>query len=202
MPTLPGASVSFPLEATRFVVDARASEIRLLVFRDGPLARFGHNHVIVGPVRGEIRAGDGATGGFRLEIPVESFEIDPPKARSEEGEEFAAEVSDQAREGTRANMLGANLLDAAHYPLIRIDSLALAGPRSDLVVTARATLRGAGRDLRIHAAVEQRGDSLAVTAQFRFRQSDFGIQPFSALGGGLLVRDAVDVRIRLTARRA
>jgi len=40
-----------------------------------------------------------------------------------------------------------------------------------------------------------------VVASFRIHQSEFGIEPFSALNGGLRVRDALDIRIRLVARR-
>jgi polyisoprenoid-binding protein YceI len=200
-----GASVTYPAystDAPRFQVDPQASEIRLLVYRTGALARFGHNHVITGPMRGEIRAGAAMTAaGFRLEIPVESLAIDAPAARAEEGEDFAAEVSDQARQGTRENLLGSDLLDAAGHPLIRIDSLALSGSRSSPTVLARVALRGAVRDLRFRATVTQRGDLLTVLASFRVRQSDFGISPFSTLGGGLQVRDAIDIRIRLVARR-
>ena len=196
-----GAGATLSASAPRFVVDPGASEIRLLVYRAGPLARFGHNHVIIGPARGELRAGESAgSSGFRLEIPVESLAIDPPAARVEEGEEFASEVSDQARQGTRENMLGKDLLDAAHHPVIRIDSLALAGPRWNPTVLARATLRGVTRELRFSAAVTQQGDQLTVIANFRVRQSDFGISPFATLGGGLQVRDAIDIRIRLVAR--
>src|SRR5579859_4881510 len=101
------SGVSIAAAAPRFVVDPAASEIRLLVYRAGPLARFGHDHVVTGPVSGEVRAGDSAAGsGFRLEIPVASLAVDPAPARSEEGKEFAAAVSAQARQGTRANMLG------------------------------------------------------------------------------------------------
>lgn len=192
-----------PSTAPRFVVDPQASEIRLLVYRDGPLARFGHNHVIVGQVRGEIFAGDtAATSGFRLEIPVDSFEVDPPAARTEEGAGFAAEVSEQARAGTRENMLGAEVLDAANHQAIRVESVALVGPRWNPTVTARITLRGVTRALRFPAAVFQQDDTLAVIATFRISQTRFGLQPFSVLGGGLLVRDAMDVRIRLVAHRA
>jgi polyisoprenoid-binding protein YceI len=175
----------------------------VLVYRDGPLARFGHNHVFIGRVEGEVRAADTAAGSaFRLEIPVGSFAVDPPAARSEEGAEFAAEVSDQARQGTHENMLGEEVLDAERNPLIRIASVALAGPRWNPTVTARVTLRGATRDVRFPAAVFQRGDALEVIAGFRVRQSDFGITPFAAFGGGLLVRDAIDIRVRVVARRA
>ena len=197
------AGVEIPADAPRFLVDQEASEIRLLVYRAGPLARVGHNHVVSGRVRGEIRAGErSAESGFRLEIPVESFVVDPRAASAEEGEEFAAEVSEEARQATRENMLGKDILDAASRPLIEIASIALAGPRWNPTVIARATLRGATRDLRFPAAVVQQGELLTVIASFRIRQSDFGLTPFSTLGGGLQVRDAIDIRLRLVARRA
>lgn len=196
------AEVNVPSGAPRYSVDPQASEIRFLVYRDGPLARFGHNHVIVGRVQGEIRAGDtAAASGFRLEIPVDSFAVDPPAARAEEGEEFAAQVSEPARRGTRENMLGSDMLDAANHPLIRVESIALVGPDWSPTVTARVALRGVTRDLRFAAAVHRHDDRLAVVASFRINQSEFGIEPFSALNGGLRVRDSLDIRIRLVARR-
>lgn len=203
LPERVDAGVTLPAKAPRFVVDPQASEVRLLVYRAGPLGRFGHNHVLTGRARGEIRAGDSAPdSGFRLEIPVESFSVDPPAARAEEGEEFSAELSEQARQGTRENMLGGNVLDAANHRLIRIESIALAGPRWNPTVLARATLRGVTRDLRFPAAVFQQGKELTVIAAFRIRQTDFGIKPFAMLGGALQVLDEIDVRLRVVARRA
>ena len=196
------ADVNVPSAAPRYRVDPQASEIRLLVYRDGPLARFGHNHVVVGRVHGEIRAGDtAAASGFRLEIPAASFAVDPPAARAEEGDEFAAQVSEPARRDTRENMLGADVLDAARHPLLRVESIALVGPQWGPTVTARVTLRGVTRDLRFAAAVLRQDDTLVVVAGFRIRQSEFGIEPISALNGGLRVRDALDIRVRLVARR-
>lgn len=196
------AAAALPADAARYAIDARASEVRVLVYRDGPLARFGHNHVIVGRVEGEARAGRTAdTSGFRLTIPVESFAVDPPGARAEEGSEFAADVSEQARRATRENMLGREVLDAARFPSIRIESVALGGPPWNPTVTARVTLRDATRDVRFAAAVFAHGDTLTVIANFRIRQSEFGITPFAALNGGLRVGDAIDLRLRLVARR-
>jgi polyisoprenoid-binding protein YceI len=198
---LPAAAV-LPADAARYVVDRQASEVRLLVYRDGPLARFGHNHVIVGRAEGEVRAGGSAAeSGFRLTIPVESFIVDPPQARAEEGAGFAAEVSAPARRATRENMLGPEVLDAERFPLVRIESVALAGPPWNPTVTARVELRGVSRDVRFAAAVFDDEQTLTVIASFRFRHSDFGIAPFAALGGGLLVHDAIDLRLRLLARR-
>lgn len=192
-----------PPDATaRYAVDTQASEIRLLMYRDGPLARFGHNHVIVGRIQGEIRAGDSAAAsGFRLEVPAESLAVDPAGARAEEGEDFAAEVPEPARRETREYMLGSRMLDAASHPLIRIESIALAGPEWAPMVTARLTLRGETRDLRFAAAVFRRDDTLAAVASFWIIQSELGIEPFSTPDGGLRAGDALYVRVRVVARR-
>ena len=207
--TRPPAGTAAPANVTaspggkRYIVDPQASEIRLLVYRDGPMARVGHNHVVVGPVRGELSVSDSAAAsGFRIEIPVESMEVDAPALRGEEGDEFAATVSDPARKGTRDNMLGANVLDAAHYPLIRIESDALLGPRWNPGVSARITVRGMTSDLKFPAAVFDQRGSLTVIAAFRVLQSNLGMKPFSILGGAVRVRDAIDVRVRLVARPA
>lgn len=165
------------------------------------MARFGHNHVIIGQVRGELGVSDSvAATGFRFEIPVESLEVDASASRSEEGGEFAAAVSDQARKGTRDNMLGSDVLDAANYPFIRIESVSLVGPRWNPQVTARITVRGKTSELEFPAAVFEQPGSLTVIASFRVLQSDLGMQPFSVLGGAIRVRDAIDIRVRLVAR--
>lgn len=197
------AARQLPAGAQRFVVDAQASQIRLLVYRAGALARLGHNHVIVGRVRGEIEAGTQvADSSFRLQIPLDSFAVDPPDARDEEGAAFTTGISDAARRATRDNMLGKALLDAAGYPLIEIESVSLVGPRWNPTVVARTTLRGATHDLQFPAAVFEQPDALTVIASFRTRQSDFGLTPYTVLGGSLRVQDEIDVRLRIVARRS
>jgi polyisoprenoid-binding protein YceI len=197
------ASVTTSPGGKRYIVDPHASEIRLLVYRDGPMARVGHNHVIIGRVQGELRVSDtAAASGFSIEIPVESLQADAPAWRAEEGEEFTANVSDQARKGTRDNMLGEDVLDAAHFPLIRIESDTLLGPRWNPDVNARITVRGKTSALKFPAAVFEQPGSLTVIAAFRVLQSGLGIKPYSILGGAVTVRDAIDVRVRLVARPA
>lgn len=193
-------SASAPINGKPYVLDAQASEIRLLVYRDGPMARLGHNHVMSGKVQGEISVGNNtAESSFHLQIPVTSFEVDLPEQRAEEGAEFSTLPSEPARKGTRNNMLGLNVLDAEHHPEIRIDSVALSGPRWNPDVTARITLRGKTSEVKFPAAIIEQGDTLTVVATFRLLQTSMGLEPYSILGGAVRVRDAIDVRIRLQA---
>ncbi len=192
-PALPDAPV--------YVVDPAVSEVRVLVWRDGPLSAVGHNHVLIAPVSGKVLVGETAAGsGFDLVIDANDFKVDPAEARAEEGDEFGSEISDKARRGTRENMLGPDVLDVERHPRIAIRSVSLSGPRWNPGVVAQLTLHGVTREIEFPAAVFLQGDTLTVIAQFSIRQSEFGIEPFSVFGGGLSVRDAIDVRVKLVAR--
>ncbi len=190
--------------AARYVVDAAASDVRFLVYRAGALARLGHNHVVrAGPIEGRIEvAQDFQRSRFVLRLPVAGFRVDEAAVRAEEGEDFAAAVTPQAVEGTRGNMLGAAVLDAAAHPFIDIESLALTGPEWAPDVTVLLRMRGVEQRLSVPVAVARDNRRLVATAVFELRQSDFGIAPFSVLGGALQVADTLRVRMRLVAQRA
>lgn len=193
-PPLPNAPV--------YVVDPAASQARILVWRDGPLSRLGHNHVLIAPVSGKVHAGDAAArSGFAMSIDVAAIKVDPPAARGEEGEAFAGEISGEDRRGTRENLLGAEVLDAGNHPRIEMRSVSLSGPRWNPDVVAQLTLRGVTRVIAFPAAVFVQGETITVIARFTILQSAFGIEPFSVFGGSLRVRDAIDVRVKVVAKR-
>lgn len=198
LPALPVA------DATHYVVNAGLSDVRFLVYRAGALASFGHNHVIQAKdIRGDVYlADDFQTSGFSLTLPVVGFVVDDPKARSVEGPDFAKQPSDAAIDGTRKNMLGPDLLDAAHFPEVSIRSVSLLGPDWGPDATVRIELHGVARDISVPISVERNGDSLSVHGSFELKQSDFGLKPFSALGGGLQVADSLRVRFHLVAQKA
>ena len=190
--------------AVHYVIDSKLSDVRFLVYKAGALASFGHDHVVQATdMQGDVYlAADFQASGFSLTLPVSGFTVDDPVLRSVEGPDFAKQPSQAAMDGTRKNMLGPALLDAEHYPEVKIRSVKLLGPDWGPDVTVRITLRGTSRDLTVPIAVERSGDTLTITGSFELKQSDFGITPFSALGGGLQVADGMRVRLRLVAQKA
>jgi len=187
-------------DARRFTVRADASEIRFIVRRAGTLARLGHNHVIFArQIEGTIALAPAlARSTVSLRLSVSGFEVDPPAARAALGAGFAP-VPEQAVVGTRRNMLGARVLDASRYPVVRIDTVALAGAGGTFTATVRVTLRDVAKDVSVPVAFTRDGDTLTVSAAFDVRQSDFGITPMSVLGGALQVDDTVAVNLRIVA---
>jgi len=195
-------AASVPSDALHYEVLPAQSEVRVLVYRAGALAKFGHNHVVTGPIEGDLyRAAELPMSGFRLKIPVGDFDVDMPAARAEEGEDFPGALSDQARAGTKTNMLSETQLAAAEHPYIAVESIALSGPRWNPDVRARVQIRDAARTIHFPAAVFEDGDRLVVIANFTINLTDFAIEPFSALGGGLQVADSLVIRVRVTAQR-
>jgi hypothetical protein len=189
--------------AVHYSIRADISAVLFLVYRAGPLASFGHNHVIQAThIRGDIYLGaDLRHSGFTLTLPVKDFQIDEPALRAVEGPDFATQPSVQAIQGTYTNMLSAGELDAARYPDIRIRSVGFTGPEWEPDATVRIELRGVQRDLTVPIALEHCGNLLIVSGAFQIKQSDFGIQPFSILGGGLQVADAIKLRFHLVAQQ-
>lgn len=187
--------------ASHFRIAAGESALRILVYRGGPLAEFGHNHVVAArQLEGDVYVTpDIHNAGFRIRIPVQGFVVDPPAARRDEGEEFSSQPSDQAIAGTRKNMLGPGVLDAEHYPEIVIRSLAITGPEWAPEVTVRITLHGVSRDLAVPVAVNRRDGRISVTGTLELQQTDFGMIPFSVMGGGLVVQDRLKIRFRIVA---
>lgn len=186
-----------------YSVRADLSDVRFLVYRAGPLAGFGHNHVILARhIQGDIYLGpDLQHSAFLLTLPVKSFQVDNPAARAVAGPDFASSPSAQAIQGTDINMLSAGELDAAEHPDIRIRSVRFVGPEWRPDATVRIEVRGVARDITAPIALQHCGEQLIATGAFQIKQSDFGIRPFSILGGGLQVADTVKVRFHLVAQR-
>lgn len=190
-------------EAQRYFVVAPESELRILVYRDGPLGRFGHNHVVAaGKLRGEVDyvTDMPAKSTFELHIPVREMVVDDPRQRRIAGPAFEKNPDPEAVRDTRANMLGPKVLDASSYPEVEVRSLAVRGQLPALTVRVLVRLRGAEREMEIPVHVRHDDHRLSVRGSLQFAQTTFGIEPFSILLGAVAVRDQVDVEFDLTAR--
>jgi polyisoprenoid-binding protein YceI len=203
-PPTPAISPAPPLPVANSIhyhIAAGRSMLRILVYRGGPLAQFGHNHVIeAGSLEGDVYLmPDLDASGFRFRIPVSGLVVDPEAARRQEGKEFSTQPSPQAIAGTRENMLGSKVLDAEHYPDIVIRSLGMVGPAWAPDLTVRITLHGVSRDQTIPVAIRSDGNIIVVTGTADLLQTDFGMTPFSVMGGGLQVQDRVRVRFHIVA---
>ncbi len=203
-PTEPARPARDYTNARVYQVVPEESLVRILVYRAGTLASAGHNHLIAShQVNGKVYLHQEITrSGFDLVMPVDSLEIDPAELRREEGPDFPPDVPESAKQGTRKNMLSATLLEAERYPDVKLSTAAVEGSSLDaLTVTALVGVKDQQHEVRIPVAAMLDGEQLTATGEFKVKQTDLGLTPFSALMGALQVQDELTVKFKLVARR-
>jgi len=176
------------LEAARagkavYRIDAQQSLITVTVRRGGPLARFGHDHVIASrSVEGFAAPGEGR--------------VDEPALRLAAG--LHSTLSNDALAGTRANML-ARVLEADRFPVVYLR--ARRPPDSTSSVRLEITLHGVTRSVDVPTRIERTMDTIAASGELTLLQTDFGIKPMSVMGGAMVVQDKMELAFRIHARR-
>lgn len=198
-PSPPAVLQSLPAPG-EYQIDSNDSELRLLVYRAGPLRNLGHNHVMVNrAVTGHVQIGaDVAASSFSLRMRADGFVIDDAQSRQEEGADFTADVPEDAKAGTRRNMLSGAVLDAAEYPEITVKSTALSGGLNQL--NADLVISAAGHTSRVSVPLVLQGDAhhFIAAGSVELRQSALGLVPYSLMHGALQVQDAMQLKFKIT----
>jgi polyisoprenoid-binding protein YceI len=195
------AQVQPPTGAGAYRIDSAQSELRLLVHRAGPLARLGHNHVIVNRAMGGwVKfSGNVPAASFSLSVPVADFVVDDARVRSEEGADFSEDVPEDAKSGTRHNMLSAALLDAEHFPTITLASVAVTQAPGTLTATLAISVAGHLSTVVVPFTLETSEGRVTASGTAALRQSAMGLTPFSVMLGALQVEDEFNVKFKLVA---
>jgi polyisoprenoid-binding protein YceI len=110
-------------------------------------------------------------------------------------------VPDEARAGTRQNLLRPAVLDAAAFPAITLRSSGASGDWPDAVTQVAVTLKGVERIQAVPVSVTRDTTSVLARGDLQLRQSDFGIAPFSVAGGAIQVADVLEVSFVIVAVR-
>ncbi len=170
--------------------------IRVHVAKRGLFSGFAHDHDFeVTRWHGSARIPDGDVARASLEVVLEADSL----RDREKG------LSDDDRRKVDAQAAGPSVLDAARAREItfRSDHVTVERSASDtgpLFGTIHGWLGLRGRTLPVDATFEADRDAGAwrVRGRARFRQSQFGIQPFSGFAGTVGVNDEVEVTFALT----
>lgn len=178
-------------------IDSDASQVVINVGKAGVLSFAGHIHEIAAQARGHVTfdLDNWQRSSIALEFNAASMRVtgkgEPP-----------ADVPDVQR-----TMLSDQVLDANRFPLIvfnshRISVDARTGNTGTVTIEGELTLHGTTCPMTIRASATLDADGrLTARGSFSLNQTDFGIEPVTAVGGTVRVKDAVDVQFVLTARR-
>lgn len=186
------AQPSTPNAGPLLHIDAAQSLIVATVRRGGILARLGHDHTVAShTVSGTVSPSRNvADFQFRLD----EMKIDEADLRRIAGLE--KQPSADAIEGTRNNML-TKVLDAERYPIVNVHAERLAAGQP---LQVSITLHGITRTLAIPVELREENGVISVKGTVNLKQTDFGLTPFSVMGGAMSVQDQMELRFDLTAR--
>jgi len=185
-------------------IDPQTTDVRLLVYRDGVLSTFGHNHVVslkdfTGTIHLQPKLGQSRV---ELDIPVDRLIVDDVALRRLEGEDFANEPSKDDIAATRTNMLGNALLNARQFPTIKVTGTS--GPvdaKNSAMLDLSVQLVGQEIKLTIPSTLKLEGDQLEASGAIELSHRQLGLKPFTALLGSLRVAEQMKFKYRIRASK-
>ena len=179
-------------------IDPGTSLVTVYVYREGPLARLGHDHVVADRAVSGLAAwsADATFARGDLLLTIAALTVDDPDLREKAG--FESEPSAEDIAGTRSNMLKSVEADA--FPDITA-RVTLLRPPPDARVSMELRWHDVTQVYELPLDLHRDDDHFSATGTFELRQSDFGIEPFSVFGGALSVADRLDVSISLRGTR-
>jgi hypothetical protein len=194
--------IDLPKSGRLLTLDPERSSVRIHVFRAGRAAQLGHNHLLTAPKMSGLvwLPGPGLTGaGFSLELRLDELAVDPAAQRAAIGPGWDSAISAESAAATRLNMLGEANLQAARFPFLRIRSLQVIGELPKVAARIEVELHGQRQALWVPLQILLSAEALKASGAMVLRQSDFGITPFSLLGGLLAVHDELLIEFDLGA---
>lgn len=179
-----------------YVIDAAASAVRVHVGKSGIFGFAGHTHEVAAErFQGRVEADPEDLARSSVEL---SFEASGLKVVAEgEPAGDAPKVQDV--------MSGPKVLDAARFPAIRFRSQQVSGRKVaegvyDLQVTGELSLHGVARTVTVPVRVELAGNTLTASGKTTLGQRAFGIEPVSAGGGTVKVKNELGIEFKLVGR--
>lgn len=170
--------------------DAGKSRIRIQVFKKGLLSGMAHDHLFVPQEwRATASFDPAAPSEVRVEVVIaaDSLRDDQPK------------LSPEDREKVDRQAAGSEVLDAIRYREIHFTAsgleLAPGQPAGSFqgVLAGTLSLHGRERRLPVRLVATAEGVGWRVVGKASFKQSDFGIEPYSGFLGTIAVKDEVNV---------
>jgi len=173
------AAAAAPLLAAEKQIDPAHSTLTIHVGKTGLLSAAGHEHTVMAPIeRGTIADGEAAHVNFDVEAA--RMMVLPESHRDE--------IQQNMQE---------HVLDSARFPHIRFVSESVK-PAGDGVwnVSGKLTLHGETRPVLVHVELHDGAYAGATT----IKQTDFGIEPVSAGGGTVKVKNELKIDFMIRAK--
>ena len=183
----PWLSLGAPLQA-----DTSASQLVIRTGRNGLFSVLAHIHEF-SPARWQAEANFDPERPQELRVDVR---IDATTLH-----DHAARLGQKSRDYVDRETAGPEVLDSEHFREITFHAESAdardEGAGLQGVLHGALSLHGVTRPLDVEFHARADGPGLRVSGSARFRQTDFGITPFSSAGGTIGVDDEIQVEFDL-----
>lgn len=180
------------LENNVYTIDAKKSELAVRLFKAGIASAFAHDHIVrAEDFSGWVAFEEDRPDLFKLaaEVPVDSLVAD---SREDREKYKLSELDDDDRKEINETMKGSTQLHGEKYPRIRFRSSRLQKTDTNsYTINGKFTLHGTTKTVTVPATITTTKDGLHIKGEFRFLQSDYGIEPYSAGLGTIRNKDEV-----------
>ncbi len=184
-----------------YKIDPAQSEFVVQLFKAGIRAAWAHDHVVRATAYvGQIQAdpADPTTASIVVEVQTASLKADEPAVRQKYG--LTTPFSEKERQEIQTTMEAKTQLDVEQYPSIWFKSTRVEQQaEGQYTVTGELTMRGVTQSVTLPVSVELRDGIVHGWGSFRFTQSSFGYQPYSAFLGAVRNQDAVVLHFDIVA---
>jgi len=173
-------------------IDVAHSSITVHVQRGGVFGFTGDNHEIHAPIsKGKV---DEAAKSVDFQVETAKMQVLDPK------------MDPAKRTQVQEKMLGPDVLDSAHYPLIEFSSTSVQSDKTGhWFVTGNLKLHGQSHPVTVQVSepVEEVSASAPrpkvrhYSGTASLKQSDYGIKPVSIAGGTVKVKDEIKIDFQI-----
>ena len=178
---------------TVYTIDPTQSELVVQLFKAGAGSVLAHDHVVrattfTGQMQIDLAAL--SSGSITVEVQAASLKADEATVRQKYG--LSSQLSEKDRQQIQETMLSKSQLDVEHYPVMKFTSTRIeAQTPGTYAINGKLTIRGVTQSVTFPAQVERRDKALHIRGSFRFSQSSFGYEPYSAFFGAVRNQDEV-----------
>ena len=224
---LPGATfLAFALglnlaaHAQEFTLQTENQHFALITQKEGIASTLAHDHLIkASQVKAELQVPElnVLKGTFKVSIPTKSLIVDDPAAQKElfpilkdleiQKKEFTA-LGDSDRNKIKANMDDPSQLDVAKFDTVTAEVLGLEASPSDVgkekfthSARVKVTIKGKEVTQVAPAKISLESGTLRVMSVAKFKFTEFGIKPYSALFGAIRNGDAFTLFVSFEAKQ-
>lgn len=183
-----------------YIIDKKNSHLAVRLFKAGIASAFAHDHVVrADDFSGWVVFKKEHPDLFKMEVEVLSSSLIADSQKDREKYKLS-NLDDDDRSEVNETMKSSSQLHVEKYPKIKFNSSKLKNTdKNNYTLTGDFTLHGTTKEIAVPVTITFEKNVLTITGEFRFLQSEYGIEPFRAGWGSVRNKDEVLLLLDLRA---